>query len=421
MTVWIIEPRDPLIVRDGKPFGPTPGARSTSLAFPFPSTTTGGVRTRVGINAQGVFTLSKEEAEKLKNIKVRGPLLVQLAENGDSTDIVQWFAPAPADALLIDDEQQTGNGFIRSLVPVQPFSGAQTDFSSVTSDENNYKKLHLVGLSVIDNDSKHKPAKEPPRYWNWNTFQEWLFDPQSFEKETRQFSQLGHSGPQRDQRLHVSIDPSTGAALDGALFATSGLEFTLAEKRQLKAAQRLALAVSTEEAISDMKEGLASFGGERRIVSWRKSSSNFPFSPKEEEIEKKKIEKIEDKIVHDRHCRLILLTPACFDGGYFPHWLTQPRAGVTSQVQAIAIQRPQVVSGWDLIIGKPKPTRRLAPAGSVFFLSLQGNADNIRKWIGDTWMHSTSDQEPDRTDSFGLAVLGTWSGEPETMRMEQQS
>ena len=39
MTIWLVEPRDPLIVREGRPFGPDPGAWATSLPFPFPSTT----------------------------------------------------------------------------------------------------------------------------------------------------------------------------------------------------------------------------------------------------------------------------------------------------------------------------------------------------------------------------------------------
>ncbi|HZQ09120.1 MAG TPA: type III-B CRISPR module-associated Cmr3 family protein, partial [Anaerolineae bacterium] len=55
MSVWLIEPRDPLIFRDGRPFNPTPGARAISLPFPYPSTLAGAVRTRVGQNENGVF------------------------------------------------------------------------------------------------------------------------------------------------------------------------------------------------------------------------------------------------------------------------------------------------------------------------------------------------------------------------------
>src|SRR5436305_1269785 len=77
--VWIIEPHDPLIVRDGRPFGPDPSARAVSLSFPFPSTTTGGVRTRAGLKADGMFDVS--QIGRVKQIGVRGPLLVQLAQS----------------------------------------------------------------------------------------------------------------------------------------------------------------------------------------------------------------------------------------------------------------------------------------------------------------------------------------------------
>ena len=76
MLTWIIEPRDPLIVRDGRPFGPTPGARAASLSFPFPSTTTGVVRTRAGLGPDGKFDTA--QIERVKQIAVRGPLLVEL-------------------------------------------------------------------------------------------------------------------------------------------------------------------------------------------------------------------------------------------------------------------------------------------------------------------------------------------------------
>jgi CRISPR-associated protein Cmr3 len=84
-------------------------------------------------------------------------------------------------------------------------------------------------------------------------------------------------------------------------------------------------------------------------------------------------------------------------------------------LEAIAVQRPQVVSGWDLALKKPKPTRRLAPAGTVFFLSLEGTDEAIKSWISNIWMQCISDEEQASNDGFGLAVIGTWSGKPENM------
>jgi CRISPR-associated protein Cmr3 len=396
MTVWLIEPHDPLIVRDGKPFGPDPGARATSLAFPFPSTTTGGARTRAGLDDNGNFNTAL--ISRVKGIAVRGPLLVELAKDG--TAITNWLFPAPADALLFAKEQDEQSTTITRLAPLHLFDKAETDFDSKNADG-----LWFVGLS---SPNSNKPAKNAPRYWNQEDFMAWLLDPQNQE---RQIKELGHNGPAREQRLHVSIDPNTDAAIDGALFETTGLEFTHTDKQQLQTARRLALAVIVNDKMQPTS-GLAGFGGERRIVSWQKSESGVLQCPKQ----------LEDQIVKDGACRVILLTPAYFKGGYKPAAIEQPGEGITPKLKAIAIQRPQVVSGWDFVTKGPKPTRRLAPAGTVLFLSLKDHTNEaaIRKWMQDTWMHCISDNPQDNRDGFGLAVLGTWSGKPIEMKLNEQ-
>src|SRR5205085_8776398 len=97
MKTWIIEPHDSFIARDGRPFGLIAGVRATSLPFPFPSTTTGGVRTRAGLDADGVFDTGK--TREVKSFEVRGPVLVALDHLGT---VAEWFVHAPADARLLD-------------------------------------------------------------------------------------------------------------------------------------------------------------------------------------------------------------------------------------------------------------------------------------------------------------------------------
>ena len=62
-----VEPRDPLMVRDGRPFSvDTDGARS--LDFPPPSVLAGMVRTRVGLTeGKGSFTMKPEQARQIGN------------------------------------------------------------------------------------------------------------------------------------------------------------------------------------------------------------------------------------------------------------------------------------------------------------------------------------------------------------------
>ena len=397
MTIWIIEPHSSLIFRDGRPFGPNPGARAKSLSFPFPSATTGGVRTRAGL-VNGIFEPTNKNIEEVKKISVRGPLLVQLSLTNNTYDIEDWMLPAPIDALLFERTPQSTDIEIKQLVPLSTPNEVLTDF-----DSKNVENLHLVGLEHPDN---RKPARNTPRYWSWDTFQKWLSNPNLLSQQVTEVAQLGHNGPQYEQRLHVSIDPETGAAKDGALFETSGLEFT--RGKQIHEAKRLALAVEVDEEGQGKKieQGLTHLGGERRMVKWHKSDKAFPECSKE----------LEDAIVKTGACRMFLLTPAYFTEGYLPAQLRQPRDGVTPELQAIAIQRPQVLSGWDLEKKGPKPTRRLAPAGTVLFFKLGEDAEANRKWIRGTWMQCISDTEQDCKDGFGLAVLGTWSGEQVPMK-----
>ncbi len=399
MTVWLMEPRDPLLVRDGRPFGSDPGARAISLPFPFPSTIAGGVRARAGVDDDGLFPFTEkdryaQELQDLKSIQIYGPLLVQLAEESNEIDDDQWLLAAPHDALFLSETAVTGGTAPRleQLVPLQLPPGAQTDLETDVP--------LLVGLPHVTD--QQKPLQGAPGFWYWKHFHTWLLNPSLLMRQLAQRelspARLGLRHLVYDHRMHVSIEAGKDIARDGMLFETAGLAFTALDPGNQRL--RLAIAVATERQI---KEGLAGFGGERRLVVWRKSQARLPACSQE----------LEDAIVATGHCRLLLLTPACFARGYAPTWLRDDTAkkGVQLELKAIALQRPQVVSGWDLALNRPKPSRRLAAAGTVLFLSLQGEEAAIRQWVRDTWMHCISDRGEDRTDGFGLAVLGTWSGQ----------
>lgn len=420
MPTWIIEPRDPLIVRDGKPFGPSPGARAKTLDFPFPSTTTGGVRTRAGLNKDGIFDTSK--IARVKEIAVCGPLLVEMTH--DSNDIATWLVQAPADALLLETDQ--------------PSCARRKRLVPITIEGDNYK-TNLPDTMLLVGQVRHdagKPSKQAPKYWYWERFVAWL-KATVYDDEVA-FDKLGHNGPVQESRMHVKIVPETQttkqakkapnteedmqASEEGTLFQTYGLEFRHVctekndvdqkgndnddeKKRQrerekrystLRNTKRLALAVAT--ANEDVRGGIAALGGERRLMCWRESGTAFPTCPSD----------LVAQIQHFKACRVVLLTPAHFEHGWKPTWLLQECEGVKPTLIAVAIQRPQVVSGWDLEQHKPKPTRRLAPAGSVFFLKLDGTEEAITKWVDAIWMHNISDDEQSRKDGFGLAVVGVW-------------
>jgi CRISPR-associated protein Cmr3 len=380
MSMWTIIPRDPLIFRDGKPFMADAGARAKSLPFPFPSTLAGAARSLAGRDSEtGIF--DKSRIEELLAKKLRGPLLIEF--DGEKTE---YLFPAPADALLLkkeDQEDVNPEEEKARLIQLKPSKLKE-------SEETDLEDFLLITPTET---AKAKPHRKAPRYWNTKTFFDWLKTPQNDDPV---LAKMGHNGPIAESRMHVQIEASTGTALDGALFQTSGLEFTELKKDEkdiypaLSQAKELGLAIETDV---DLRDELGFLGGERRVAQWQESKLELPECPSE----------VKSSILAQLSCRLILLTPAYFENSHLPAWFTE-QYGV--EIIAAAVPRYQVVSGWDYKSNENKPTRRLAPAGSVYFLKINKDVKNFAESV---WMQNISDGEQNRADGFGLAVLGTWS------------
>lgn len=375
MVTLIIEPRDPLMVRDSKPFGLTPGSRARSLPFPFPSTIIGGLRARIGLN-QGVFDTTN--IEKVKKAGMRGPLLVELGQTE-----VNFFVPAPSDALIFESED--GKLDVHKIVPIETPEHMSTDLDS---------RFALTGLIK---PNRSKVAERVPRFWNWKAFEKWLSEETSYLRFS--FEDLGIEGLLQEIRTHVRIEKASQTALDGGLFQTSGLEF------QTRKRKRLALAIDTDQ---EVDAGFAPLAGERRLVYWDKCSESFPTIS----------ENIKTSIAAKRACRLILLTPGFFQKGAIPSKILTNANEVKISLEAITLRNVDTVSGWNLEGRTPKPIRRLAAAGTTFFLKLEGEQRAIYNWIDNTWMRNVSDDEQSCLDGFGLAALGVWSGERKNMELE---
>lgn len=374
MSLFVVEPRDSLLVRDARPFGGDPGARARSLEFPYPSTLAGGVRTRLGRGPDGVF--QSERIAELLALRIRGPFLAQLAEDGSPQ---RWLMPAPRDAVLFEGSPAR----LERLLPLRPSAGACSDLPE-----------GLVPLGFLQVISE-KPVAGAPRFWFWEAFLDWLRFPKSRRVAP---VDLGVPGLEREVRVHVSVSESTRTAKEGALFQTEGLRFTSCPAGSgLSGALRLGLAVDVEGKDLRGIAGLSGFGGERRISAWRPVAKALPEVPAE----------ILDGVLRHRAARLILLTPGCFEAGWRPGAL----GGAT--LEAAAVGRPDLVAGWDLHRRRPKPSRRMAPAGSVYFVRLppEMTSEQMKAWVHSMWMSSLSDSDQDRRDGFGVAAVGVWDGQ----------
>jgi len=377
MRAWLILPRDPLIFRDGRPFNATPGARARSLPFPYPATIAGAVRTRAGRNECGRFDSTR--IPELLQKQVIGPVLVQV----DGEGVKAWFLPAPADSLLIQERS----------APVQrvwlcPVELPQNVVISMPDG------LRPVGPT---RDIKTKPWFGAPAFWSWEMLKTWLECPEEGEVNPRV---LGIPSLPIETRTHVHIDHNTGTAQEGFLFQTSGLRFLQKqEKEHIGETRPLGLLVWTE---ADLQESVDYLGGERRLVYWKAVDIPLPSCP----------DAIREAVKQKGALRLMLATPAWFKKGFLPSWLNTLVPDLQVKVVAVALtRRAQVISGWDLKEHCEKPSRRLVPAGTVYFLYLEGSEEARVQFVQRIWFQPISDDDQMRLDGFGLALLGAWDGQ----------
>jgi CRISPR-associated protein Cmr3 len=357
----------------------------------------GAVRTRM-VAGRGTFDLAGPALEELKKIPVQGPLLAELAE--DSEQALAWFAPAPRDALFV--RNKADQPVLRALRP-RPLEGREL-----------VDGLAANGLMPVSSEEEPRPGKAPlgiPAFWRWEKLAEWLRRP--VDREPVDLAELGITHLPVERRVHISIQPGERVGIDGALFETAGLRFLQPGPSSL-APRRFALSLRVGESEIEgrrlaLLEQVAPLGGERRLAHWAPAQNPWPSLPPE----------IRQRISETRRARLILATPALFANGALPGWSNDawPYGGnVRATVRAACVPRPDIVSGWDLAYdngpgkkkGRPKPTRRLAPAGSVYFIELAGATEDVARWCETTWLAPVSDFEQERQDGFGLAFLGTW-------------
>lgn len=368
-----IEPRDPLIFRDARPFSADPGARSRTQEFPPPSAIIGALRTRYG-RAKG-FSFANEEVEALRKLTMRGPLLAAL--DGEHLEL---FLPTPRDLVLFSTSSNRVR--LHQLSPSEVPKGSSHDLPE------------LAPLALLSPNSE-KPFRNAPRFWRWERFRSWLTHPQ--DREEADPEALGILALPKEARTHVALSPESQTAQEGGLFSTEGLRFQARYQGRLT---RFGLLVDSPVIESASIEGIAPLGGERRLAVWQGRKATWPECPKE----------IRESVHKSGAARLVLLTPALFVGGYLPSWLLKHDA--RPRVRAAAVARPQIISGWDLQRGQAKPSRRAAPAGCVYFLTFE-NRDKaaIDRFLEEVWFNNISDNEQDRRDGYGLAAVGTWSGQ----------
>lgn len=399
-----LTPHDPLVARDGRPFGVGQGNRMRGMAWPLPSVVAGSFRTALVKGSLGL-DFSENMPQRLMQIAVAGVFPI-LMNNGNPQEM---YLPAPSDAVAEPSDDGTG---IKAVHPVIP---PKTMVGGCDLPRNG---LLPVMLSETQANKDFKPA-DVPAWWPVSQYAEWIVG-----KKVSFCSAFLHS-PIQETRDHVCLDADRGAAAEGQIFSTAGLNLSYLPRfgvnnrdGKISFADRFAeIALSTRIDIPDSEAELKikhdfeiwhPLGGERRLVHWNNLGDNgFWNCPTA----------VGKALENATQIRMVLTTPAIFRDGWKPGWLNDQLAGspqgsdIKLKLVGVTNGRWKAVSGWSLANTKdqprgPKPIRRMVPAGSVYFFKCERPGDAAP--LAQQWLQSVSDDQQERRDGFGLAAWGTW-------------
>jgi CRISPR-associated protein Cmr3 len=397
-----IRPLNPLISRDSRPFGQGYGRRVRSLDWLTPSVVCGALRSAVGKAHGGRF--DPEEIEKLNSIKVRGPFWECCG---------RLYFPRPLD--FVTDKRLGKNGSIHGYA-IRPQNG-DAEEGGTEMPPGLSSSLRLAFLEgAPEDDFKPEPL---PAFWSAEAIIRWLL-PQGGESFSLNASEC-LPAPAKDERVHVSIDPLTGASAESRLFSTTGLDFILSRTRgegadEKKEFLQTTVAIEAESPDDNYISGLSPLnvlGGERRVAEWQAVPDMY-------KAQGWSLPCMSGKSSELRRLRMILATPAIFSKGWLPGWIDEKtlegeipmspsqkgKESVRVHLVSAVTGRWVPISGWSYEAGRhgAKPLRRMVPAGSVYFFEATKQIFDLC----DLWLRSVCDNEQDRNDGFGIALWGTW-------------
>lgn len=428
VVYYCVEPLEPLVARDSRPIGNNSG-RARSLDWLTPSVLAGAVRSELW--RLGVCT----ELDVLKSVKVSGGFLIANDE---------LCFPFPHDALIGKPE-----GVTQRCFRVRPmYSASQGVYLPPSETENvdrqstdllarvaRLKSFRFCSADLGDDGENFKPDMVAP-LWPGKVMNMWLDESVSLDDFCDLVKKNGQKGAWQDERVHVRIDGANGTAEKGILYSSVGLDFVRKMLSQAPTSSpddpdeddendgkiveysEGALSVRVDFGKVDAsrlpKSFCAPVGGDRHLAQFTRCDEDG-----------KTMWACPDKTLKGTHLRMILTTPALFAGGWLPGWInpqtckgdvpgTEICSGgpVSVTLVSTVLGRWKPVSGWSYEDQKPKPLRRMAPEGSVYFFIADKELD-AEQWQV-LWLNSVSDDEQDRADGFGLALWGDWSDEKAT-------
>lgn len=371
-----IEPLDVLFLRGNKLFG-DPGSYGECLIPPWPSVAAGAIRSRMLVDEAvdlAAFGRGDFVHATLGTPASPGAFMLAgfyLARRNADGDVEVLFTP-PADLVISKPEarlaaEELG---IRNLAP------QVIDLPS---------SFPLPELPVLAQGA----ARDKLASGYWLTQQGWAA---YLQGKTPTAAQLVHSSElwRFDARVGIGMNATTRSVEDGKLFSAQAVA--------MNPGVGFVAAVSGAVPPAD---GLLRFGGDGRAATIQTAAISLPAPDY-------------DAIASAQRCRIVLTSPGLFPAGWKllgcndDNRVVLP-GGITAILVSAAVPRAETLSGWDLACRQPKPARRVAPAGSVYWLAeLQGTPAALRKLVENGLWSELCEDDGRRAEGFNRIALAKW-------------
>jgi len=408
---YLLEPLDVALFRDGRPFGPEEFLRARLISpVPMPRTIYGAFRGLIlqhkeilyddfkgGRNLDRELTRLVGTPARLGDLRIRGPFLAAASEDGG-----RLLLPCPADFVLIGyPDPETG---LQRPAPEAALGNYPADLRPLIPYRYHTSTCRWVACR----------PEEPVSY----ELEHAILDSAGLREyltgegvRSKPVAEYVYSEP------HVGIERSTETLRPetGKIYSVDFAR--LVYRKQAEGGTRAESAAYVVEVLAPEdclpEDTVFPVGGERRPFRIRR----VPWSAWFGEPLRQQVAESLKRSCADGVCRfrLYLLTPACFDG--LEAWrpdLSALAGGLDLTLVAAAVPRAIPYSGWDMVMRRPREGRRLAPAGSVYFVEAKANRDLaaselIEQLMKTFWLESVCVDEDFRKMGFGLTLIGGWS------------
>ncbi|GBD21230.1 hypothetical protein HRbin28_01679 [bacterium HR28] len=356
MTTLFLEPLDVWLFRDGRPFTAGQQFRAASRFPPSPLAVQGALRayhllthTRVPPWNAPAVAGAIGGPDDWGPLRMIGPLLAR--QLGDGT--LEVLLPPPADAVA------RGDGLQRLPPPQEPPRWLRVPAPTRA----------LFPLWELTEASSEKTSS---RLWLR------LVD---FPAYSRRETVAGVSQDElwdEEVRIGIAQDSNRRTTREGLYY----------EARYVRLYPGVGLVVSFTGLDWPETEGVLALGGERRsarFLAVPEFALPTPPDPLPERF------------------TLFFLTPAVFERGWLPaDWSAFFEGSV--ELVAAALDRAEVIGGFDLARGAERPARHAVPAGSVYYFRAHGTV-RLRRDGNLPWV-TVSDWG--REIGFGTVLIGGW-------------